>query len=187
MPTSLIVVHDSVEMALGTYSAEPPLPPDLMAAAHDSVTNATSCGIGVEARDRLTRAFVQFLAPPSNKFPGADVHLADPHLLRTILDLQKCHAAVVMSHHLPSDTIYLRELAQADAPDYVWLLGPSARRHRLADASGSSADRLRSRLRGPVGLDIGAVTPEGIALSIVSPIHAWLTGRDAPFLKVSIL
>jgi xanthine/CO dehydrogenase XdhC/CoxF family maturation factor len=28
-----------------------------------------------------------------------------------------------------------------------------------------------------VGLDIGATTPEGIALSIVGQIHAWLAGR----------
>jgi xanthine/CO dehydrogenase XdhC/CoxF family maturation factor len=28
-----------------------------------------------------------------------------------------------------------------------------------------------------VGIDIGAVTPEGIALSIVAQIHAWLAGR----------
>jgi hypothetical protein len=42
---------------------------------------------------------------------------------------------------------------------------------------GPAADTLRSRLRGPVGLDIGAVTPEGIALAIVSQIHAWLAER----------
>jgi xanthine/CO dehydrogenase XdhC/CoxF family maturation factor len=27
-------------------------------------------------------------------------------------------------------------------------------------------------------MDLGAVTPEGIALAIVSQIHAWLAGRD---------
>jgi xanthine/CO dehydrogenase XdhC/CoxF family maturation factor len=30
-----------------------------------------------------------------------------------------------------------------------------------------------------VGIDIGAVTPEGIALAIVSQIHAWLADRRA--------
>jgi xanthine/CO dehydrogenase XdhC/CoxF family maturation factor len=34
-------------------------------------------------------------------------------------------------------------------------------------------------MRGPVGLDIGAATPEGIALAIVGEIHAWLAGRAA--------
>jgi len=42
---------------------------------------------------------------------------------------------------------------------------------------GSSADKLKCRLHGPVGIDIGAVTPEGIALAIVGQIHAWLAGR----------
>jgi xanthine/CO dehydrogenase XdhC/CoxF family maturation factor len=33
------------------------------------------------------------------------------------------------------------------------------------------------RLHSPVGLDLGAVIPEAIALSIVSEIHAWLAGH----------
>jgi xanthine/CO dehydrogenase XdhC/CoxF family maturation factor len=41
-------------------------------------------------------------------------------------------------------------------------------------------DYIESRLRGPVGLNIGAVTPESIALAIVSEIHARLAGREAP-------
>jgi xanthine/CO dehydrogenase XdhC/CoxF family maturation factor len=79
-----------------------------------------------------------------------------------------------MSHHLPSDVAYLRELAEAGVPDYVGLLGPSARRRRIAEELGDASEKLRSRLHGPVGFDIGAVTPEGIALAIISEIHAWL-------------
>jgi hypothetical protein len=41
----------------------------------------------------------------------------------------------------------------------------------LADARAIVGDR--ARLRGLVGLDKGAVTPESIALAIVSEIHAW--------------
>jgi len=61
----------------------------------------------------------------------------------------------------------------------VGLLGPKARRQRIAQELGAAAEKLSSRIRGPVGVDIGAVTPEGIALAIVSEIHAWLAGRDA--------
>jgi xanthine dehydrogenase accessory factor len=216
LPTSLVIVHESVRMPLGTYCAESPLCPRLISTARDSVASAASRSINIKAGRELTRAFVQFLAPSprllicgagpdvqpvastarllgwrvtivdhrpayaiSSRFPGADVHLIDPPLLRKILAVERYHAAVVMSHHLPSDAIYLRELAEADAPGYVGLLGPVARRQRLANELGPLADRLRSRIRGPVGLNLGAVTPEGIALAIISQIHAWLAGRDA--------
>jgi xanthine dehydrogenase accessory factor len=115
----------------------------------------------------------------SGRFPGARVLRVDPNTLRSVIDLTSCHATVVMSHHLTSDAAYLRELAEAGAPAYIGLLGPAARRNRLLADLGSTADQLRSRLRGPVGLDIGAVTPEGIALAIISQIHAWLAGRAA--------
>jgi xanthine/CO dehydrogenase XdhC/CoxF family maturation factor len=112
------------------------------------------------------------------RFPGAHVHRADARDLRVTVPLDECHAAVVMSHHLPSDVAYLRELADAGTPGYVGLLGPAARRQRIAHELGDRMDRLRSRIRGPVGLDIGAVTPEGIGLSIISQIHATLAGRE---------
>lgn len=110
-------------------------------------------------------------------FPGADVKRCDPRVLRSAIAVEGCHAAVVMSHHLPSDVLYLRELAQAGLPSYIGLLGPAARRNRVVQELGPVAERLESRLRGPVGIDIGAMTPEGIALAIVSQIHAWLAGR----------
>jgi xanthine/CO dehydrogenase XdhC/CoxF family maturation factor len=110
-------------------------------------------------------------------FPGADVKCADPHSLRSVVAIGHCHAAVVMSHHLSSDATYLSELAHAGVPAYVGLLGPESRRKRLAHELGPLGEKLASRLRGPVGIDIGAVTPEGIALAIVSQIHAWLAER----------
>jgi xanthine dehydrogenase accessory factor len=115
----------------------------------------------------------------AEEFPGAMVKLCDPHLLGSVIDIERCHAAVVMSHHLASDATYLRELARAGAPAYVGLLGPEARRRRLAQELGPIAEKLKGRIRGPVGIDIGAVTPEGIALAIISQIHAWLAGRGA--------
>jgi xanthine dehydrogenase accessory factor len=213
-PTSLISVHESADLPLGTYDAAPTLPSVLIQAAAQSLNEHASHGMDWEDGGRRTRAFVQFLAPPPHvlicgagpdaqpvasaaralgwrvsvidhrpayavaaNFPGAEVRLCDPHLLRSIVDIERCHAAVVMSHHLPSDAAYLRELAQAGVPAYVGLLGPEARRSRLAQELGPAAEKLKSRVRGPVGIDIGAVTPEGIALAIVSQIHAWLAGR----------
>lgn len=45
-----------------------------------------------------------------------------------------------------------------------------------------SAEQL-DKLYAPVGLDIGADTPEAIALSIVAEIQSVLTGRAGAFLR----
>jgi xanthine/CO dehydrogenase XdhC/CoxF family maturation factor len=111
------------------------------------------------------------------RFPGCKVLLTAAHQLRSVVNLKDCHAAVVMSHHFPSDSTYLTELAEAGTPAFVGLLGPASRRRRLAESLGTTVEKLAFRLHGPVGLDIGAVTPEGIALAIVSQIHGWLAGR----------
>jgi xanthine dehydrogenase accessory factor len=213
-PTSLISVHESTDLPLGTYAAGPPLPPALIHAAALSQATRASRMVDQEDGGRRMRAFVQFLAPAPHvlicgagpdaqpvvgaaralgwrvsvvdhrpayaraaDFPGAEVKLCDPRSLRTAVAVEHCHAAVVMSHHLPSDVEYLRELALTGVPAYVGLLGPAARRGRVVQELGTSADKLNSRLHGPVGIDIGAVTPEGIALAIVGQIHAWLAGR----------
>ena len=81
-----------------------------------------------------------------------------------------------MSHHLPSDAAYLQALAST-CIRYVGLLGPRARRAKLLVEIGGAAGQIEHRVHSPIGLDIGAVTPEGIALSIVSELHAVAAGR----------
>lgn len=107
-------------------------------------------------------------------FPGAErVILSRPDDLASATNLARFRAAVVMSHHLPSDLAYLRGLAATDIP-YIGLLGPAMRRERLLSDLGAQADSLRARLHAPVGLALGGRTPESIALSIVAEIHAFV-------------
>jgi xanthine/CO dehydrogenase XdhC/CoxF family maturation factor len=114
-------------------------------------------------------------------FPGAKVIAAPAEELHTRVDLSRFDAAVVMSHHLTTDLQYLGQLAESRVR-YVGLLGPLERRRRLASELGARAAALTGRLHGPVGLDIGARTPEAIALAIVAEIHAVLAGRGGqPF------
>jgi xanthine dehydrogenase accessory factor len=87
-------------------------------------------------------------------------------------------AAIVMSHHLATDRAYLQALAGSSIP-YLGLLGPAARRERLLGDLGAAAAALRPRLRAPVGLDLGAGSPETIALSIIAEIQAELAGRKS--------
>jgi xanthine/CO dehydrogenase XdhC/CoxF family maturation factor len=211
---SLIAIHESSDLPLGTYPAAELLSPPLRRAAARALAERASHAVDFDDGGRRARAFVQFLAPPPHvlicgagpdarpvasaaralawrvsvvdhrpayavaaDFPGALVRLSEARALRSAVDLDHCHAAVVMSHHLASDAAYLRELARGELPAYIGLLGPEARRVRLAQELGPVAAALKDRVRGPVGLDIGAVTPEGIALAIVGEIHAWLAGH----------
>jgi len=215
--SSLIVVHESSQLPLGTYHAASELPPVLQAALRQALAESASHGVVWDSGGARQRAFAQFLAPPpqllicgagpdvspvvvaarnlgwgvtvvdhrpayalESRFPGATVQLGAAHALRGATDLRRFHAALVMSHHLKSDESYLRELAEAGVPEYIGLLGPRVRRERLAKELGHVEAVLRPRIRGPVGIDIGAITPEAIALSIVSQIHAWLAGRADP-------
>lgn len=111
-------------------------------------------------------------------FPAAEqVVLARPEDLAEAVDLDHFSAAVVMSHHLPSDLSYLRALAASKVP-YVGLLGPAPRREKLLHDLGEPGQQLRTRLHAPVGLALGGRSPEAIALAIVAEIHAFVHGAS---------
>jgi xanthine dehydrogenase accessory factor len=113
----------------------------------------------------------------TERFPRAlEVRCQAVTTLAESLAAKPFDAAVVMSHHLPSDAGYLSALATSELR-YVGLLGPAPRRQRLLSDIGPLAAQLAPRLHGPVGLDIGANTPETIALAIVSEVQAALAGR----------
>jgi len=99
----------------------------------------------------------------------------NPEKLSEQLPLAEFDAVVVMSHHLATDRTYLGHLARA-RPRYVGILGPRARKERLVADLGAAGAALRDTLKGPVGLDIGADSPEAIALSILAELQATLSG-----------
>lgn len=114
------------------------------------------------------------------RFSGATgiLCIENPADLGTELALESFSAALVMSHHLQADGNYLTALARSPIA-YLGLLGPAARRERLFAELGERIEPLRARLRAPVGLDLGARTPEEIALAIIAEIQAHLRGREA--------
>ena len=114
----------------------------------------------------------------ADRFPRArHVACAPAFELPAALAHSHFDAAVVMSHHLTSDQTYLAALADSSIR-YIGLLGPAPRRARLMHEIGEKAAMLGDRLHGPIGLDIGARTPEAIALAIVAEIQAFLTHRS---------
>ncbi len=84
-------------------------------------------------------------------------------------------AVVVMNHHLESDAQAL-SLALESSAAYIALLGPIGRSDRtlklLAESRGPLPAGVRQRIHTPAGLDIGARTPEEVALSVLSEIVA---------------
>jgi xanthine dehydrogenase accessory factor len=112
---------------------------------------------------------------------GCSTVVTRPEKLGQVVELQHIDAAVIMSHHLENDAAYLRQLAPflagvaaAGNLAYLGVLGPGSRRDRLCEMAGLA----KSQVHGPVGLDIGAELPEGIALSIAAEIHAALNQRN---------
>lgn len=110
------------------------------------------------------------------RFRAADHHLVGP-LDEAIAALDRCvrPAAVVMAHHYDRDLAALQALIRSRAP-YIGLLGARTRAARLltdVENGGFKLDeRAKQRLHAPVGLAIGAESPQEIALSIVAEIQA---------------
>ncbi|MEC4747264.1 XdhC family protein [Methylomicrobium sp. Wu6] len=112
------------------------------------------------------------------RFPQADatLHLL-PQTLENLPEWNRFSAAVLMTHNFDHDRRFLAALAGTCIP-FIGLLGPAPRRERLLESLENAAEPLNGRVFGPVGLDIGAETPEEIALSIMAGIHAELKGRS---------
>jgi xanthine/CO dehydrogenase XdhC/CoxF family maturation factor len=112
------------------------------------------------------------------RFPTAD-HLlyATPEELSEHLNLNQFNALVLMTHNFEYDARFLKAIVNADIA-FIGLLGPAPRKQGLLQSLGDDAERISKRVFGPVGLNIGAKTPEEIALSIMAGIYAELNQRS---------
>lgn len=95
-------------------------------------------------------------------------------------------AVVLMTHNYAKDLSYLMAIQKTPAC-YIGLLGSVNRREKLIDdflmKTNSLDEAFLDLLHGPAGLNIGAETPEEIALSICSEIVAVQRKKDAHPLK----
>ena len=95
----------------------------------------------------------------------------------------KNSVAVIMTHNYERDRNILRRLLHSKCV-YIGALGPKKRTQNLLEEIGEDfAPEQLEKLHAPVGLDIGAETPETIALSIVAEINSVLANRDGGFLR----
>lgn len=95
-------------------------------------------------------------------------------------------AVVLMTHNYPYDKAMLK-LALGQPLPYIGMLGPQKKLHRILDELAGEgvhpSDEERSRIYGPIGLDIAAETPEEIAISIVAEIKSVVSGVSAKPLR----
>ncbi|MCI0707894.1 MAG: XdhC family protein [Ignavibacteriae bacterium] len=123
------------------------------------------------------------------RFPSADsVILARPEEVAAKITIDRHSVAVIMTHNFGHDLELLKVLLPSSAR-YVGLLGPSMRTERLLKnlhhSGYTPAESELARLHAPIGIDIGADSPEEIALAILAEIQAVLTKRGGGFLKDS--
>jgi xanthine dehydrogenase accessory factor len=121
-----------------------------------------------------------------DRFPEAeDVVAAWPQeAFARIGGIDRATSVVVLTHDPKLDDAAL-EIALRSEATYVGAMGSrraqESRRERLAELGFGDEDL--ERLAAPVGLDLGALTPEETALSIMAEVVAVRRGRDGGRLK----
>ena len=132
---------------------------------------------------RVTVCDAREVFATTQRFPLADevvVDWPDRLLAEVGPDLRRRDAICVLTHDAKFDVPAI-VAALRTSVGYIGVMG-SRRTHedrigRLADAGVTGAEM--ARLRSPIGLDIGARTPEETAISVMSEIIALRTGRSA--------
>lgn len=118
------------------------------------------------------------------RFPDADVVLCQRP---DAVEMPEGALAMLMTHSFERDKVLLRRLLPALLP-YVGVLGPRMRTQRLIDELGAEGMKITPEmlvpLFGPAGLDIGAETPDEIAMSIIGEMRAVLNRRVGGSLRL---
>jgi len=96
-------------------------------------------------------------------------------------------AIVLMAHDYKTDKANLPKALETEAP-YIGMLGPRVRSEKIFNDLGAEGKLLSEenmdRIYAPAGLDIGAISPEEIALAIIAEIKTVFAKREGGFLKL---
>jgi xanthine dehydrogenase accessory factor len=112
---------------------------------------------------------------------GWDVtEIADPNSFSSEFDDRT--AAIVKSHNYGRDFVALTKLLPLELR-YVGLIGPRKRRDQLTNELLEFGVTINSGFFAPAGIDLGAETPQEIALSIVAEIQRVFAGGSGESLR----
>lgn len=161
--TMTCVSGGTLEIFIEPYLAQP----QLVVIGHQAIAQAlTSLG-----KDLGYAVTVLGVDVNPERFPQADRLI--PSLDYAQLQL-KSNACVVVASHNNYDEEALAAALQMDIA-YIALVASKTRAQAVLDylrASGVPEERLQ-KVKHPAGLDIGATTPEEIALSVLAEIVQW--------------
>ena len=158
---------------------QPPMPLIIFGAGSDAIPVANfakALGLNVTVVDcRASEA-------TRDRFSIADkVILTRRDIIDQQVFVETNTAAVVMTHNYFDDLEILKMLLPSPAR-YIGVLGAKKRTEGILNNLIYTKDQLE-RLYFPIGIDLGAETPQEIAIAIVAEIQAVLSHRAAGFLK----
>lgn len=164
---------------------QPPVSLVIVGAGHDAIPLmqiADTLGWEVRVVDgRSTHARAERFAA------ACQILVSKPEAVLQNLKLDERTVFVMLTHNYQYDKAMLRALLPLDLP-YVGMLGPRKKLDRMVQELRQEGleitDMMLEKVHGPTGLEIGAETPEEIALSIVAEIQAVLAGRPGGHLKL---
>ncbi|XMO87186.1 XdhC family protein [Algibacter sp. AS12] len=119
-------------------------------------------------------------------FPGAVAVTSNTPENFDTSTLDTNSAVVLMTHNFAQDLSYLIKLQHCKLP-YIGVLGSAKRRNQLQNDLFEYIPELKetfaNSIYSPAGLNIGAITPEEISISILSEILATIRNKKATSLK----
>lgn len=157
----------------------------IVGAGHTSIPLSSMARIA-GYRVVLIDARAAFASP--DRFPDVDEIIVDwPHTVLAGREITSSTYVAVLTHDSKFEDPLLPVLLRSPAR-YIGVIGSRktqiARRERLL-LEGFGAQDL-ARLRGPIGLDLGAISPEEIAISILAEMVACRHGRPGGMLAAKL-
>jgi xanthine dehydrogenase accessory factor len=183
---SSVKVYELAEGAVEVFveTIDPPVPLVIFGAGADS---APVLELAQKLGWHVTIVDTQARDASRERFGDADsVLLVRPEEVAARVPLTPRTMALVMTHNYEHDFELFKSLLRSPAR-YIGMMGPKRRTERIiseaAEGGMRTSDKDMHRLHAPVGLDLGAETPEEIALSVVAEIRAVLANHGGGFLK----
>lgn len=125
-------------------------------------------------------------AKPERFVSACQVLVSKPEKVLEQIPVDEQTVFVLMTHNYNYDLAMLKELLLRKVT-YIGILGPKKKSDRMLEELNNGGMKLSQEqlnsIYGPVGLEIGAETPEEIALSIIAEIKAVLSGKAGGSLR----